>query len=236
MKLAWSDLWQRLLPAPSLRPVGASELLWIAGVVLLIVLVGPLWRVARLGVTLAHEIGHALIGVLVGRKFVGFVLRGDMSGHAVTSGPVRGLGRVLTTWAGYPAPGLVGLAMVALAAKGWAAALLTFLLLVLLVALIKVRSVLTALVTVAMLAGGAALWWFRDDLLQRQILFGAGLLLLIGGWRHLIAVVASGSGSDDPAVLASLTHLPKLLWHLTFVAVFGASSWYAWRLLYPWWP
>ena len=75
----------------------------------------------RLAVTLVHELGHALVGLAVGRRFTGFVLRGDMSGHAVTVGPARGPGRVLSTWAGYPAPAVVGAALVWAAGRGWAA-------------------------------------------------------------------------------------------------------------------
>src|SRR5699024_217250 len=64
----------------------------------------PVWRVLRLVVTLVHELGHALVGVMAGRRLAGFVLRADMSGHAVTVGPAKGPGGGATTWAGYPAP------------------------------------------------------------------------------------------------------------------------------------
>ena len=74
-------------------------------------------EVLRLGVTLVHELGHAFVGMLVGRRFTGFVLRGDMSGHAVTVGPPRGIGRLVTTWAGYPMPGVVALGLVAAASQ-----------------------------------------------------------------------------------------------------------------------
>src|SRR5688500_5955386 len=109
---------------------------------LVAVAVSALWRVLRIAVTLVHELGHALVGMAVGRRFTGFVLRGDMSGHAVTVGPSRGSGRVVTTWAGYPAPALVGALMVGAAARGWAAPLVTAALLVLLLALVRVRTLL----------------------------------------------------------------------------------------------
>ena len=110
------------------------------------VAVPPVWQVLRLAVTLVHELGHALVGLAVGRRFTGFVLRGDMSGHAVTVGPARGIGRVLSTWAGYPAPAVVGAAMVWAAGRGWAAPVAHLVLVVLLVALLRVRSLLTAAV------------------------------------------------------------------------------------------
>src|SRR5690606_19833180 len=53
-----------------------TELAVVAAVALAVVLVPQAWRVARLGVTLVHELGHAVVGVAVGRRFTGFVLRG----------------------------------------------------------------------------------------------------------------------------------------------------------------
>ena len=85
---------------------------------------GPAWRWVRLGATLVHEVGHAVVGILSGRRFTGFVVAGNASGHAITVGPVRGFGRIATTWAGYPAPAVAGLAFVWSAAQGYAAATL----------------------------------------------------------------------------------------------------------------
>ena len=47
---------------------------------LIVVITPPIWQVVRLAVTLVHELGHAVVGVVVGRQFTGFVLRGDVSG------------------------------------------------------------------------------------------------------------------------------------------------------------
>ena len=95
-------------------PAGRTELLTPAGVLVVLALTAvavgwaPAWRVLRLAVTLVHELGHAGAGVAVGRRFTGFVLRRDMSGHAVTVGRPKGPGMVATTWAGYPVPAVVG--------------------------------------------------------------------------------------------------------------------------------
>lgn len=200
---------------------------------LVVVLVGalvavgfaPLWRVLRLAVTLVHELGHAVVGVAVGRTLTGFVLRGDMSGHAVTRGPVRGSGRVATTWAGYPMPAIISAATIWLAGRGWSAPVVTTALAVLLLAMIRVRSVLTALVMVVSIAATFSLWWWRNDALQPQVLFGVGVVLLIGGWRHLLAVVRDRGRGSDPAVLAGLTAVPRAAWNASFVFVFGLATW-----------
>lgn len=215
----------RSVPAAGDVALSAPSLLMVLAVACALVLVGPVWRVVRLAVTLVHELGHAVVGVLVGRQFTGFVLRGDMSGHAVTRGPVRGAGRIASTWAGYPVPAILGATMVWAAIRGWAAPVITMFLLVLLFALIRVRSMLTVVVMVLAIAGFAALWWWRDDVLQAQVLLGLGVVLVVGAWRHLSAVLRDRTNGSDPGVLAWLTSLPKIFWNLTFVAVCAASTW-----------
>lgn len=226
MSMDWFEIVrERVVPVADGVQVTAYGV-WIAlGVALVAVLVDPVWRVLRLAVTLVHELGHALVGMAVGRRFTGFVLRGDMSGHAVTVGRPRGPGRVVSTWAGYPAPAVVGAAMVWTAVRGWAAPVITVTLVVLLVALIRVRSALTALVMVIALAGAGALWWGRSDALQEQVLIGTGIVLLIGAWRHLATALGDRSRTGDAAVVGELSHLPKALVNLSFVAVLAACSW-----------
>src|SRR6187397_1661419 len=175
----FEQVWSRVVPEQGVALSG-GPLVVVLVAALVAVSVEPAWRVLRLGVTLVHELGHAGIGMLCGRRFTGFVLRGDMSGHAVTVGPARGLGRVLTTWAGYPAPAVVGAVVVWLAVRGWSA------------------PVLTAILAVVVVA--------------------VGLVLLVGAWRHLGAVLAAPNpGVSDPGVLARLTRVPRVVWNTTFV-------------------
>ncbi|GAA6525917.1 M50 family metallopeptidase [Intrasporangium sp. DVR] len=222
----WMDeLVARLEPAAGGVTLTTAAVWTVLAGSLLVVAVEPLWRVLRIAVTLVHELGHAVVGMAVGRRFTGFVLRGDMSGHAVTVGRPRGVGRIVSTWAGYPAPALVGAAMAWVAGRGWSAAFLTGVLVVLVIALVRVRSALTLLVMLAALATTGALWWWRDDVLQAQLLVGAGIVLVIGAWRHLAAVAGTGNRSSDPGVLAALTHVPRVVWNVTFAVVCAASSW-----------
>lgn len=217
----------RLAPAASTPDLAGGPL------VVVLVLAGiaaawwPAWRVLRLVVTLVHELGHAVVGMACGRRFTGFVLRSDMSGHAVTVGPARGAGVIATTWAGYPAPGVVGAAIILLATRGWSAPALTVLVIGLLAALTRVRSALTGLIVIAVIAGAAALWWWRDDSLQQQVLVGAGILLLVGAWRHLGTMLTGIESSSDPGVLARATGVPAAVWLFTFALVLAGATWMA---------
>ncbi|MDV3220681.1 M50 family metallopeptidase [Intrasporangium sp.] len=222
----WLDeVVSRLEPATSDVTLTATAVWTVLAGSLLVVAVEPLWRILRIAVTLVHELGHAVVGMAVGRRFTGFVLRGDMSGHAVTVGRPRGLGRIVSTWAGYPAPAVIGAAMAWVAGRGWSAAFVGGVIVVLLVALLRVRSALTLLVMVAAITATAALWWWRDDTLQAQLLVGTGIVLVIGAWRHLAAVATTRDRSSDPGVLASLTHVPRVVWNLSFAAVCAAATW-----------
>lgn len=220
----WDELRARIVTAPGDVAMGAPAVTVAVIAAVLVVAVPPVWQVLRLAVTLVHELGHALVGLAVGRRFTGFVLRGDMSGHAVTVGPARGVGRVVSTWAGYPAPAIVGAALVWAAGRGWAAPVLTVVLGICLLVLLRVRSLLTAAVLLVAMGATAALWWWRDDALQAQFLVATGIVLLIGGWRHLGAVMSSRTRGSDPAVLASLTHVPAVLWTSSFVLVCAAAT------------
>jgi hypothetical protein len=222
----WFDaIAARARPAAGEVALSAPQVTVVLLLALIVVITPPIWQVVRLAVTLVHELGHAGVGILVGRQFTGFVLRGDMSGHAVTRGPARGPGRIVSTWAGYPMPALLGAAMVWAAGRGWSAPVITALIVILLFALIRVRSGLTVLVVIAALAGLGALWWWRSDILQPQVLLGLGCVLVVGAWRHLSAVLGDRSSGSDPGVLSALSHVPRVAWNASFVIVCAASTW-----------
>ncbi len=223
----FEQVWSRVVPDQGIALSGVPVVMVLVAA-LVAVAVDPLWRVLRLGVTLVHELGHAGVGMLCGRRFTGFVLRGDMSGHAVTVGPARGFGRVFTTWAGYPAPGVVGAVVVWLAVRGWSAPVLTGILAVLVTAALRVRSGLTALVVGVALVGAGALWWAGPPQLQAQVVVAVGLVLIVGAWRHLGAVVAAHDPAvSDPGVLTRLTRVPRAIWNTTFAVVLAWASWLA---------
>ncbi|MFV0457788.1 MAG: M50 family metallopeptidase [Actinomycetales bacterium] len=219
--------------APTGQMVGADAWLWWVVAALALAAVGPLWRRLRLVVTLVHELGHAGVGVALGRRFDGFVLNADASGHAVTTGPARGPALVATTWAGYPAPGLLGALMVVMAVRGWAAPLITGALLVLLVVLIRVRSLLTLAVTGSALVAVGALWWWRDDAVQAGAVGVVGATLLVGAWRHLAAAARARTAGSDAARLAHLTGVPATVWTMTFAAALAGATWVALASVWP---
>ncbi len=96
--------WQRILHQAARRlstslaagdPATGRWLLVAVALAAACILVPPAWRLVRPVVTLTHELGHGLVGLLCGRRFAGFVISPDMSGHTVTVGRRTGPGAVL---------------------------------------------------------------------------------------------------------------------------------------------
>ena len=224
MNIDWSSWW-----SDPLSHIASDQLaLWIALAVLVVVLAFPAARRwGRTLVTIVHEAAHAGAGMLVGRKFKGFVVEKNLAGHAVTAGRERGPGRAFTTWAGYPTPAVLG-ALVALAALGgWSGAVLILAAVALVVLLVMSRSVRTVLLVA--LVGGLvfALWWWGDAIggvpLRAGIVAGTGMALLVGAWDSLRDVAASRDGAQDHRTLAALTGVPAGLWLVTWFLVDAAA-------------
>lgn len=208
--------------------------LWPALVLVAAVLLVPsARRWGRAAGTIVHETGHAIVGILVGRRFHGFTVGKDLSGAAVTSGRERGLGRVLTTWAGYPAPAALGAGLVVAALRGWAGVVTAACTVALLLLLVMARSWRTGgLVLLAAVTTGLT-WWFGDTVvdvpLRAGIVAGAGLVLLLAAWDALIDVARSCDRTQDPGTLARLTPLPAWFWIATWGVANGAATWAVWR-------
>ncbi len=224
-------VWERIVPAPV--PEAGWWVLLALAVALVVVALAPLWRLARPAVTIVHELGHAIIGMLCGRRFTGFVVSADMSGHAVTVGPRRGAGRIISTWAGYPAPAVLGAVLIQIALQGWSRTALFAALVILLLSLVFTRSAHTLLVVLASIVGIGAVWWWGSPGVSALLTLAAGVFLLLGAWRHLGAVMRGGGRSDDPGQLAQLTPLPAWTWNLGYVVVLAACTWWAGTALVP---
>lgn len=194
-----------------------------AAVALVLVGYGPLWRMTRNVVTIAHEGGHALVALLTGRRLNSITLHSDTSGLTVSSGKPYGFGMIMTALAGYPAPPLLGLAFAALLGANRITLMLWIAIAALAAMLIMVRNfygVLSVFLTGAVVFGVS---WFGSDLLQAGCAYLATWLLLLAGSRPVLELQRTRSrmrdGTTDADQLARLTRLPGLLWVLVFGAV-----------------
>lgn len=215
------DLWGRL---SGVQESPAAWLVAVTGVLALAAVVPhPVWRISRNAVTIAHEGGHGLVALLMGRRLEGIRLHSDTSGLTVSRGRPTGLGMILTSAAGYTAPPLLGLGGAWLLAADHITLLLwsaTALLVALLVMIRNAYGVLTVVVT-----GAAFLLvsWLAGPALQALFAYTAVWFLLIGGVRPAFELQAKrrrgGAGDSDADQLARLTGVGTPLWFLLFHAV-----------------
>jgi hypothetical protein len=189
-------------------------------VALALVLAPATWPRVRLGVTVVHEAGHALVGVLVGRRLKSVHLHSDTSGLTVTSGKPRGPGMVAMLAAGYLAPAVLGLVAALLLAAGRSVGLLWLLVVLTALLLLWVRNGYGFLVLVA---GGAAvllLTWYGDGTVQSVAAYLIAWLLLLAAPRPLVELLRAGrrrGRTSDPDQLARLTRVPAVLWILVLL-------------------
>lgn len=217
------ELWQR---STSVQPPLPEMWVLGVGIAALVLTWSPFgYRLVRHLATLLHEAGHALVGVLVGRKLSGIKLHSDTSGLTLSRGKPTGPGMVLTLLAGYPAPAIVGLAGAWLVSTGYAAGMLWALVLLCAAMLVFIRNFYGLWVVVVTGAGVAVLSWTASG----EIISIAAYLMV---WSLLLiaprAVLDLHRGRrrqrsrtrSDADQLAGLTRLPAGFW----IAVFWLIS------------
>lgn len=212
---AIAEVWHR---ATAVQPLPAATTVLATGAVALLLVLAPqTWPRVRLGVTVVHEAGHAVVAVLVGRRLQGIRLHADTSGVTVSRGRPSGPGMVVMLAAGYLSPGVIGVGAALLLAAGRGIAMLWLLLLLLVALLAWVRNWYGVLTLV--LAGAAVflLTWYADAHLQAVAAYLIAWLLLLAAPRPVVELMRAGrrrSRTSDVDQLARLTHVPALLWML----------------------
>lgn len=188
----------------------------------------PSWRLTRTAVTIAHEGGHALVAVLVGRGLTGIRLHADSSGVTYSTGAGRGPGVVAMFLAGYVFPPLLGLGGAVLVAADSAVVMLWIGVLLLAATLLQIRNLYGGL---SVLLSGALLVLVavRADADLRTG-FAAALcwFLLFGGVRAASELRDGRRGGrlrhSDADRLAELTPLTGGVWASFFVLAAVAAT------------
>ncbi len=174
-------------------------------------------------ITIAHEGGHAVVGLLAGRRLGGIRLHSDTSGVTVTSGRPRGLGMIATVAAGYVMPSLLGLGGAWLVASRHIGALLVGSLALLAAMLVALRNVFGVLSVAVCAAAILATLWLGSSTIQAELAWTMTWLLLLGGVRPIWELQRTRHGRSGPTSdadqLAALTHLPAVVWVALFAGV-----------------
>ncbi len=209
----FGEVWHR---AGAVQPVPDARVVLGTGLVALLLVLGPAtWPTVRLGVTVAHEAGHALVAVAVGRRLQGIRLHADTSGVTLSRGRPTGPGMIATLAAGYLTPAAVGVGAALLLAAGRGVAMLWLLVLILAALLIWVRNGYGALTIVVAGAGLALITWYGEPPVQSALAYLVAWMLLLAAPRPVAELIGAGrrrSRSSDPDQLARLTPVPAFAW------------------------
>lgn len=222
------EVWGRAIAteAPlALKPSVAAALVALG------VTIGA-WQQVRILITICHEGGHALVGVLVGRRLSGIKLRADTSGVTVSKGKPTGPGMVATVFAGYPAAAFVGLGAAWLVSVGHAPAVLWGGVVLLGLMLVAIRNLYGWIVVVGGGVGVALVSWYGPPALVTLLAYGLAWLFLLGAPRPVFEVMRNAPPKSDPGQLARLTHVPRSVWGgIWFVITLGCLALGSWLLL-----
>lgn len=194
-----------------------------AAVALLLVASRRSWRTLRMVVTIAHEGGHAVTALLVGRRLAGMRLHSDTSGVTLSRGRPTGPGMVATAFAGYVAPCLLGLGIAALAGTDQYLVPLVVCLVLLVGMLLTIRNVFGFVAIIATGAALVGLTWYVPERFAQAAVSLLAWFLLFGGLRAVIELPRSRRSrrgpESDADLLARLTHVPALVWVAVFALV-----------------
>lgn len=235
-----NELWHRLLatftgsnPAPDAGWQATIVLIAAAG----LVFVPRIWRFSGLCVTVVHELGHGLTGLLRGRRSVAIRVNTDHSGLTSSRGTATSAG--FSTFWGYPAPAVYGVLLLVATCTRHAGLALVASAGLLLVCLIFMRGWLTWLLCLAVVLLATALAVLIPSEWLGHVVGGIGLFFLLGSLRafgNLLRAHARGDRSgSDAAILARATGAPAGLW-LTLMALVilicaAAAAWMIWSVI-----
>lgn len=216
-----AEVWHQVTSVQPTPPV--AVVLGATAVALLAVLIRSVWQVMRNVVTIAHEGGHALVALMVGRRLTGIQLHSDTSGVTLSRGKPYGPGMVATALAGYVSPSLLGLGCAALLASGHITALLWLTVAFLAAMLIAVRNAYGVVAVVVTGAAVFAISWFTSSHVQAAFAYAFTFFLVLAGLRPVFELqhsrVRGRAPDSDADQLARMTRVPALVWVLLFGAV-----------------
>ncbi|POH57356.1 hypothetical protein CVS28_16140 [Arthrobacter glacialis] len=187
------------------------------------------WRWFGLYVTFVHELGHAFAALMTGRFVHGLKIGLDHSGQLVSSGR-RGFSATWSGFWGYPAPAVVGLALVWSVSAGWAGAAASVGALVLLVALIFLRNFTGIMVALVSAAIAQCLVMFANQQTVNYVILTLGIALGVGSVRDFFKVAAVHTrrrnqlASSDAYILAQSTGAPSFIWLSGFAIMIAGSA------------
>ena len=209
-------------------PLPGSEAALI-GLAAFVVVDGPiLWSLAKHFHVMAHEGMHAITGSILGIRVRGVELKRNGDGVTHYRVPVVGGRGVFTGFVGYLGPSAFGLAAAGLINLGYIVPVLWLTLIFLALLLFNLLRSFGCLSVPVAIGLFLVLFHYASVGLQVVMAYGITWLLLLSGVRM---AAKHGTGAADALILKGLTHLPRWLWALLWLAGTLGAVYIGWRLL-----
>jgi hypothetical protein len=217
----WRAVWDDVVGT---QPAPSDGLVLVTAVAALALVATPsAWRLTRHVVTIAHEGAHGVAALVTGRSLDGIRLHSDTSGLTVSRGRPRGPGMVLTAFAGYVGPALVGLGAAYLLQRQHALAVLWLGILLLGLLLLQIRNFFGLWSVGVAAAVMVAVMWWGSGVVQSAAAYVGTWFLLLAAPRPVLELQSlrrrGRARTSDADQLARLTRVPGLVWVGAFLAV-----------------
>lgn len=180
------------------------------------------WHFVRHGATLAHELGHAVFGLLTMAKVSGIRLSPDSSGntHTVRTVRVFPVGAIIASFFGYPAPLLFGATFIIVLLLGHPLGALATIIGAGVLTLIFIRNLFGFLITSTWIVSAGAVLFLIPWLAPWYVLW-TGSLLIFAGWKDLWQLYGvyryNSENSTDLHDLRFFSHIHPLFWYVLMV-------------------
>ena len=179
--------------------------------------------------TLVHELGHALMALVLQGQVIRIQVFSDTSGVTLTKSNNK-FTSIMVSLAGYPFAAAAGLACSYLLSVGYEKWILYGLsILFLFMLFLWIRNAYGVIWTLLFIGLNAFLCFHvEDDIYWKTATWFYTLMILIESvWSSLVLLylsVRDPKGSGDAANLSQFTHIPAVIWGILFA---GFSGWMA---------
>lgn len=180
-------------------------------------------------ITVIHEYGHAVANILtLGRPsgIKAHFANGGGETHSMRPrGFLSGIGAIISGLAGYPAPIIMGLALILSVPGGWSHIMNMTALILFTIFILLMRNIAGFLLAIS--TAGYFLLSTMNPVLGESLALGAGAVLLVGGVVDMVVLVGywvrGVAGETDLGILQGRFLLPKFVWLLLMLAGTAAA-------------
>lgn len=209
-----------------------SQIAGMTAIVAVLSLVPWVWKFAFTHlITLAHEYGHAFIGVFTRGEIRHIKIRWNSSGETSTAraDTFLPLGTILTTLAGYPAPILLGAFLLTSVDETWQQWSTMILLIFGVFCFLFIRNFFGLIMALIWIAFFGFLAWFSPPN-AGDITMWAGLILMVGGIRDLFALfvmwLRKQADGSDLGILKDRTGFPQIFTYILMLSISSVGTYF----------